>query len=215
MAKRKSTGKRLRFNVFKRDRFTCQYCGRTPPTVVLVTDHILPVASGGETVEHNLITSCETCNQGKAAGLLTTVPESIALQLAKQVERHEQLREFNRFLLKVRRELDATAVEITRYWDEAAGNDPNDSDPDFNRRERLATFKRFLGLLPHAEVFEAVDIAMGRKPPTHTDRYTFKYFCGVCWNKIKEREGGHAKLTTLLHFCFTPRTSPPIPRSRR
>ena len=66
MVKRKSTGKRLRFSVFQRDQFTCQYCGAQPPDVVLVCDHITPVALGGETTIDNLITSCESCNQGKA-----------------------------------------------------------------------------------------------------------------------------------------------------
>lgn len=64
--KRKSTGKRLRFEIFKRDNFTCQYCGAQPPDVVLVVDHIHPVSAGGTNDELNLITACETCNQGKA-----------------------------------------------------------------------------------------------------------------------------------------------------
>lgn len=64
--RRKSTGKRLRFEVFKRDHFTCQYCGAQPPDVVLVADHITPVAAGGETSIENLLTACEWCNQGKS-----------------------------------------------------------------------------------------------------------------------------------------------------
>lgn len=72
MPARKSTGKRLRFEVFKRDHFTCQYCGAQPPDAVLVLDHSVPVALGGETTFDNLITSCEICNQGKADLPLTT-----------------------------------------------------------------------------------------------------------------------------------------------
>lgn len=63
---RKSTGKRLRFAVFNRDHFTCQYCGAQPPDVLLVCDHVTPVCEGGETTLDNLMTACETCNQGKA-----------------------------------------------------------------------------------------------------------------------------------------------------
>lgn len=66
MPARKSTGKRLRFEVFKRDHFTCQYCGAQPPDAVLVPDHITPVALGGETTIDNLITACEVCNAGKS-----------------------------------------------------------------------------------------------------------------------------------------------------
>lgn len=62
---RKSTGKRLRFEVFKRDHFTCQYCGAQPPEIVLVVDHIIAVAAGGETTIEHLLSACESCNQGK------------------------------------------------------------------------------------------------------------------------------------------------------
>jgi hypothetical protein len=189
MAKRKSTGKRQRFNIFKRDRFTCQYCGRTPPTIVLVIDHILPVSKGGTSDDHNLITSCEACNQGKADGLLSIVPQSVETQLAEQVERHEQLREFNKYLLQARKETTALANDMLATWNEQAGNTPDGFDYQANNREYLATFKRFMARLPAADVYEAIDIAMSKKPPGYSDKYTFKYFCGVCWNKIKKREG--------------------------
>lgn len=48
--KRKSISKKLRFEVFKRDKFTCQYCGRKAPDVVLQIDHISPVSKGGKNV---------------------------------------------------------------------------------------------------------------------------------------------------------------------
>lgn len=64
-AKRKRIGKGLRFDIFKRDGFTCQYCGRQPPEVVLQVDHIVPVAEGGTNDSMNLLTSCRDCNLGK------------------------------------------------------------------------------------------------------------------------------------------------------
>ncbi len=63
---RKATSKRLRFEVFHRDHFTCQYCGAQPPSVVLVCDHIIPVSKGGLTSAENLTTACEGCNAGKS-----------------------------------------------------------------------------------------------------------------------------------------------------
>jgi hypothetical protein len=62
---------RLRFEVFKRDKFTCQYCGQQAPDVILNCDHIRPLADGGETDLLNLITSCRACNGGKGAVRLT------------------------------------------------------------------------------------------------------------------------------------------------
>lgn len=64
-ARRQSLSKKLRFEVFKRDSFTCQYCGAQPPKVVLEVDHIHPVAEGGGNEQENLITACDKCNRGK------------------------------------------------------------------------------------------------------------------------------------------------------
>lgn len=64
---------KLRFEVFKRDGFRCQYCGRSPKndeTVVLHLDHIHPKSKGGATTKDNLITSCLECNIGKGNRLL-------------------------------------------------------------------------------------------------------------------------------------------------
>lgn len=66
-AKRKALSKKTRFEVFKRDSFTCQYCGDEAPKAVLHVDHINPVANGGDNDITNLITSCATCNFGKGA----------------------------------------------------------------------------------------------------------------------------------------------------
>lgn len=62
---RKSLSKKVRFEVFKRDSFTCQYCGQSAPTIILNIDHVIPVASGGDNSILNLVTSCFDCNSGK------------------------------------------------------------------------------------------------------------------------------------------------------
>lgn len=68
---RKAISKKLRFEVFKRDCFTCQYCGQSAPNVVLHLDHIHPVSKGGKNDILNLITSCMACNSGKRDKLLS------------------------------------------------------------------------------------------------------------------------------------------------
>jgi hypothetical protein len=57
----------VRFAVLKRDRFTCAYCGKSPPAVVVEVDHVVPVALGGTNAIGNLVTSCQDCNSGKGA----------------------------------------------------------------------------------------------------------------------------------------------------
>src|SRR5690242_8924112 len=54
-----------RFNVFLRDRFTCQYCGHRFPTHELTFDHVVPRSRGGRTTWRNVVTSCSGCNLRK------------------------------------------------------------------------------------------------------------------------------------------------------
>jgi 5-methylcytosine-specific restriction endonuclease McrA len=55
-----------RFNVFLRDRFTCQYCGSRDD---LTFDHLIPRSRGGITVWDNVVTACSPCNL-KKGGLM-------------------------------------------------------------------------------------------------------------------------------------------------
>ncbi|MGF1639665.1 MAG: HNH endonuclease [Rhodospirillales bacterium] len=54
-----------RFNVFLRDRFTCQYCGGAFPAERLTFDHVIPRVRGGRTEWTNVVTACEPCNLRK------------------------------------------------------------------------------------------------------------------------------------------------------
>src|ERR1700692_3429417 len=54
-----------RFNVFLRDRFTCQYCGEPHPSHDLTFDHLVPRSRGGRTTWANVVTACGTCNLWK------------------------------------------------------------------------------------------------------------------------------------------------------
>lgn len=80
--------KRLRFEVFKRDSFCCQYCGQSAPNVLLHVDHIKPVSLGGETEILNLITACESCNQGKS-----NIPLSENSEMIKKKKQLDDLNE--------------------------------------------------------------------------------------------------------------------------
>jgi hypothetical protein len=74
----------MRFEVFKRDNFTCQYCGRTPQDgAKLVADHKLAVANGGLTEISNLITSCFECNAGKSDAILSSPNRRIRAKKGK------------------------------------------------------------------------------------------------------------------------------------
>ncbi|MHA1107641.1 MAG: HNH endonuclease [Alphaproteobacteria bacterium] len=55
-----------RFNVFLRDRFSCQYCGDDFPAHDLTFDHLIPRSRGGGTAWTNVVTACSTCNLRKS-----------------------------------------------------------------------------------------------------------------------------------------------------
>ena len=57
-----------RFNVFLRDKFSCQYCGSKSE---LTFDHLLPRSKGGKTDWDNVVTACSNCNVKKGGRLLT------------------------------------------------------------------------------------------------------------------------------------------------
>ena len=63
--------KKLRYQILKRDSFTCVYCGRRPPEVSLVVDHQKSWKDGGMTIGFNLATACTECNGGKGRDSIT------------------------------------------------------------------------------------------------------------------------------------------------
>ena len=53
-----------RKNILKRDRNTCQYCGKHEK---LTIDHVIPKSRGGKDAWENLVTACTTCNHIKGS----------------------------------------------------------------------------------------------------------------------------------------------------
>lgn len=56
--------KLTRFEIFKRDRYKCQYCGRESKQLTL--DHVMPRFRGGEHTWENVVSACVNCNRIKA-----------------------------------------------------------------------------------------------------------------------------------------------------
>ncbi len=54
-----------RFNVFLRDKFTCQYCGHPGCAEELPFDHVVPRSRGGRASWQNVVTACSPCNLRK------------------------------------------------------------------------------------------------------------------------------------------------------
>lgn len=177
--KRQAISKKTRFEVFKRDGFICQYCGSHPPKVILHV-HIIAVANGGLGDMDNLVTSCESCNQGKAARPLTDVPKSLREKSIETQEREDQLRGYADIMEAKRERIEG------EVWRIAEVLKPGCSDDGINR-DYLRSIRRFLGKLDCYEVLDAMEIATSKIPRSHYG--AFKYFCGVCWRKIERANG--------------------------
>jgi CRISPR/Cas system Type II protein with McrA/HNH and RuvC-like nuclease domain len=175
---RQSISKKLRFDVFKRDQFQCVYCGAHPSeTVLLEIDHVHPVVEGGTNDIDNLVTSCLECNRGKGAELLTTVPQSMAEKAVMVAEREAQIKAYYEILSQKKQRKDdeiksIMSIPVERF--------------DLSRIDRrdLESVRRFLDHLNFFEVQEAMETACAKKYGMYG---AFKYFCGICWSKIKNK----------------------------
>lgn len=121
MTERKAISKKLRFEVLKRDAFTCQYCGKQPPDTVLHLDHIKPVSKGGKNTLLNLVTSCIDCNLGKSATELSddSAVKRQQKQLTDLAEKKAQIQmmiEWRESLLQADNLLTDSAVKLINSY---------------------------------------------------------------------------------------------------
>jgi hypothetical protein len=172
--------KKNRFEVFKRDYFTCQYCGKTPPEVVLEIDHINPKSNGGKDDINNYLTACFACNRGKGKRLLTSIPESIKSNLDKLKEKRLQLKQYHKYLEKIDKQLIEGIEEVDQVFIECTDG------YCLTEGFKNTTVRGFLTKLPTTKVKEAMQLACARMP--RNNNRTLKYFCGICWNWIKNPE---------------------------
>lgn len=178
---RKSISKKTRFEVFKRDGFTCQYCGAHPPSVILHVDHIMPVSKGGANHIDNYITSCEPCNLGKSANLLTDVPQSLKDKAAAVAERELQIAGYEKIMRAKRLRIDDESQEVREVYEVYCdGYTLTDT--------AMVTVRKFIESIGLHAVRDAMEQAFTR--PTVRKGYEFKYFCGICWNIIKGDDRG-------------------------
>jgi len=189
VAKRKGISKRVRFEIFKRDLFTCRYCGKRPPDVLLGVDHVIPIAKGGGDEDDNLVTSCVVCNRGKSdvelGAVVPAIDELTRLAALQEVlERavgSRQAVEVARIQATVE---DDAAGLVAEWWESAFG-----SIAGFEP----ASVKRFLGRLGIDDLRHAINVTESRFPDLRagSEWIAWKYFCGVCWGMIRDRENAH------------------------
>jgi 5-methylcytosine-specific restriction endonuclease McrA len=93
-----------RRNIFKRDRYTCQYCGQQPGSDQLTIDHVVPRAQGGQSRWDNCVLACLACNHRKA----DRTPQQAKMRLRKMpvqptwnplyVSHHPRIESWSKFI---------------------------------------------------------------------------------------------------------------------
>jgi hypothetical protein len=176
MAERKAISKKTRFEVFKRDSFKCQYCGRSAPDVILNVDHILPVSRGGKNVIMNLITACFACNNGKGARELSdnaaiSKQKSQLDELAQKREQLGMLVEWRESLIDAMdQEVRLIKIEFEKYTECEL------------TEHGIASMRGMIKQFGYDEVVLAISIAAG-KFRDRNKAQIINYIAGICWNR--------------------------------
>lgn len=177
--------KKLRFEVFKRDGFKCQYCGKTPPAVVLEADHVDPKSKGGSDDINNLITACFDCNRGKSNRKLSQIPSTLIDNKEAMEEKEEQYRAYKRVLKKIEKRKNAEIKQVHDIYQKYF--------PEYYLKDRFlkGSLSTFLSMLTVYDVCNAMEIACGKFSygRYNEEDKAIKYFCGICWSRIREKGG--------------------------
>ena len=172
--------KKQRFEIFKRDGFICQYCGRKPPQIILEIDHIMPRKKKGKDIPENLITACFDCNRGKGTRDLKVAPESIRERTEILKEKELQLHEFYKYQEKIKERIEADVDFLDGRWHVLSEEKENYY---FNEHGRMQ-IRNLLRFFNKYEIEEAMEIAWLKRYLNNR----FAYMCGVLWTKKRQRE---------------------------
>jgi len=181
--------KKLRFEVFKRDNFTCRYCGRKTPDVILEVDHVIPKSKGGKDEIENLVTSCFECNRGKGGTLLNNVmlEKDIHNETLLLAEREMQLAEYNRIREKIKEREDLEIYRLRDYFSDLFMY-PGYAIDSFNSIKPLV--RTALKKISYIDIMEFIDLAYEVTSKnisgTYHNEAAVKYLAGILRNKLNE-----------------------------
>lgn len=166
-----AVNKRTRFEVLKRDNYTCRYC-RTAEGELTI-DHVLPIALGGTDEPDNLVAACRDCNYGKGStgpdeGTVADVSEAHA-KWSKAMQDAAEIIEAQLD------ESDTLVVTFEEHW------------PQYRTKALPGDYDRSIMALHRAGLTEPLmldAITAALSAPNVSRR--FAYFCGVAWRHVRE-----------------------------
>lgn len=180
----KPVSRRQRFEILRRDGYTCRYCGAQAPDVPLVVDHVIPRALGGATDPTNLVTACKDCNSGKTSTSpdehIVADVDAAAMLFARAIEKAAEMRRADRIRM---------VEQIERFDDDWMSWHYMDNGERITIPRQAnwqQSVERWLELgLDNRDMWSLMAAAMGG-PARNAEKW--KYFCGCCWREISTRQ---------------------------
>lgn len=169
--------KRTRFEVLRRDGYTCRYCHATDTPLTI--DHVIPVALGGSDDPDNLVAACRDCNYGKSSSsadseLVAEVSED-AIRWARAMAEVARRTQDQRTAAQVA--LTHFKEHVWNAWTVAGA--PCKLPPDWES----AIQRQLTSGLDMADLDYAVKETMAKTWVTDE----FRYFMGVCKTMLAQR----------------------------
>ena len=169
-----AVSKRTRFEVLRRDDYTCRYCRSTENTLTI--DHVVPEALGGGNDPSNLVAACRDCNAGKSS---TSPDEHVVAQVAEDAIRWSAARREAFAAMRTERHcFDDVLSSFHKSWldwDKSGVMLPHDWDSSVTHWLKSG--------LSIDDVKEALGIALGSRC---NSRAVFRYMAGVVYNWLRE-----------------------------
>lgn len=188
-----SVTKRLRYEVMRRDNHACRYCGAKAPEAKLTIDHVIPQALGGPDEPANLVAACEDCNSGKTSTPADSpVVRDVAADAMRWSVAMQQAAEASRADFGVTASYRQVFLDAWNEWGASLGGSQRSVPLDPAWQVSLDNL-RAAGL-PDWELTEAVRAAMSQRKVT--PKNTFRYFCGICWTKVRSIQDRAAEILT-------------------
>lgn len=174
-----AVSKRTRFEIFRRDNHTCQYCGQKAPDVVLHADHIIPVALGGDDKPSNLVTACVDCNQGKTSlSPDSPIVEAVGIRSAEYaIANLNRAARIDGEMLAME-EYEEDFLCVWNCWQNKKTGEPNSLPSDW--RNSLKAWWKIN--VPSSLIESATTTAMGARGVASEN--IFAYFAGVVWRTL-------------------------------
>lgn len=171
-----TVSKRTRFEVLRRDNYTCRYCRATDNP--LTVDHVTPVALGGTDNPNNLVAACRDCNSGKSS----SSPDGATIAMLTDAEVAFEKARAN-VLARHAKKASATRRARQKFVDAWGFAEYECGLPEGWQASLSQWMSRGLTI---DRIIDAVDIARSKK---HIPAWArFNYAAKVCWNWIGELE---------------------------